>query len=208
VHLYRVLVAVFVFVICAAVAPALKVGAQEDLDKGRTALQSGEIESALPLLRSAAQNLPQSVEAQLALAECYLKLGQADKALVQYRKVLALSSEHQAARRIVDGLTGSGRNFAERMEVARALAKIGAFKSAEPVLVRALADAATEEERQSARRLLVEVRLWAGNLTPAFDEAVRLMKSPQHAEAGRVLACTGPFGFSRHRFGQCTFAAR
>jgi TolA-binding protein len=196
VHLHRSFVALFAFAFCIALAPAsLKADAAADLEKGRAALQSGEVEAALPLLTSAAQDLPQSVESQLALGECYLKLGQVDKALAQYRKVLALSPEHAAAKRIVEGLTGNGRNYTERMEVARAFAKISAFKSAEPVLVRAIADAATEEERQSARRLLVEVRLWAGNLTPAFDEAVRLMKSPQHADAGRVLAALALLGF-------------
>ncbi|MEX2140622.1 MAG: tetratricopeptide repeat protein [Pirellulales bacterium] len=195
-HLHRAVVNVFAFAFCVALAPtALKADAAADLEKGRAALQAGKVEAALPLLTSAAQELPQSVEAQLALGECYLKLGEVDKALAQYRKVLALSPEHAAAKRIVDGLTGSGRNYTERMEVARAFAKIGAFKSAEPVLVRAIADAATEEERQSARRLLVEVRLWAGNLTPAFDEAVRLMNSQQHAEAGRALAALALLGF-------------
>ena len=62
------------------------------------------------------------------------------------------------------------------------------------MLVRALADAATDGERESARRLLVEARLWAGNTAGAFDEAVRLMKSADHASAGGVLAALALLG--------------
>jgi TolA-binding protein len=175
-------------------AAELRADAAADLEKGRAALMSGNVEAALPLLTSAAQDLPQSVEAQIALAECYLKLGQADKALTQYRKVLTLSPEHAAAKRIVDGLTGSGRNYKERIELARTFLSVGAFATADPVLVRALADAATHDERESARRLLVEARLWAGNAPGAFDEAVRLMKTPEHASAGRVLAALSWLG--------------
>ncbi len=190
-HIAILLVATWVALECSLV----RADAAADLEQGRTALQSGEVETALPPLTAAAQNLPQSVEAQLALAECYLKLGQADKALAQYRKVLTLSPEHAAAKRIVEGLTGTGRNYAERIDVARTLMRVGAFQSAEPVLARAIADAASDDERQSARRLLVEARLWAGNLTPAFNDAVQLIESEQHASAGRALAALALLAF-------------
>ena len=72
--------------------PAVAWGdAAEDLKNGRTALQQGRVQQALPLLEAAARDLPESVEAQLALAECYLKVGRLDEAVARYRRVLKLS---------------------------------------------------------------------------------------------------------------------
>ena len=54
--------------------------AASDLADGQAALGRGELDKAAGLLTTASQGLPQSVEAQLALAECQLKLGDFEKA--------------------------------------------------------------------------------------------------------------------------------
>jgi TolA-binding protein len=173
---------------------AARADAAGDLEKGRAALEAGEFDKALPLLTSAAQDLPQSVEAQFALAECFLKLGQTDKALDRYQKVLALSPTHAAAKRIVDGLTGRRQDFSERMELAKTFLKIGALKQAETVLQRVVAEPVTDAQREEARLLLIQSRLWANNIGGAFDEAVRLMQTKEHADTGRVLAVLALLG--------------
>src|SRR4029079_4540322 len=50
------------------------------------------------------------------------------------------------------------------------------------------------EERESARQMLVEARLWSGNSEGALEEAVRLAKSDKYAAAGRVLAALAILG--------------
>jgi TolA-binding protein len=187
-------VVTFIAILLATASSQARADAAADLQQGRAALESGDLDKALPLLTSAAQDLPQSVEAQIALAECYLKLGQSEKALARYQKVLALSPEHSAAKRIVEALSGGKQTFAERIELAKTFLKIGALKQAETVLQRVVAEPATDAEREAARLLLIQSRLWANNIVGAFDEAVRLMQTKEYADSGRVLAVLALLG--------------
>ncbi len=103
--------------------------AHADLASGRELIAAGDFEKGLALLTAGAQNLPQAVEPQLALAEAYLKLGKNEKALVHFRKVLTLSPEHAQARRIIEALTGRRQTVAERLELAKTFVAIGAFQA-------------------------------------------------------------------------------
>lgn len=170
-----------------AIPSFCRADAQADLTAGRTALEQGDLDQAQKLLTAAAVALPQSVEAQLALAECQLKLGQLDKALEKYRAVLKLSPDHPAAKKIVEGLQGSGQTFAQRMETAEMLIKLGAFAQAEAVARQALAMPVEPPQRSAARLLLARTLLLLNNAA-ALDEAVRGIQDGQHASEARVVA--------------------
>jgi len=170
-----------------AIPHVCRADAQADLKAGNTALEQGDLEQAEKLLTAAAVALPQSVEAQLALAECRLKLGQLDKALEKYREVLKLSPDHPAAKKIVAGLQGSGQTFAQRLETAEMLVKLGAFAQAEAVARQALALPVEPAQRAEARLLLARTLLLLNSPT-ALDEAVRAIQDGPHAAEARVVA--------------------
>ncbi len=175
-------------IVLAASAPAVaRADAQADLIAGRTALDGGDLDKALVLLTSAAQALPQSVEAQLAIADCELKLGQIDKALEKYQAVLKLSPDHARAKRIVAGLTGAQQTAAQKLALVQAFLKIGAWTQAEMAAQRAIVDPSDPATREPARLALTQARLYAGD-PAALDEAVRLIQGGQFADDGRVLA--------------------
>ncbi len=161
--------------------------AQGELTAGRAALDAGDLDKAISLLTSAAQALPQSVEAQMALGDCHLKLGQTDKALAAFQTVLKLSPDHAAAKRIVAGLTGSQRTFTQKLALARSFLDLGAWSQAEAAAQRALLDPGEANQREEARLVLTKARLFSGN-PAALEEAVRLMEGGQFAAEGRVLA--------------------
>lgn len=181
-------VVLFVALVAIGAVPSLcRADAQADLAAGNAALAQGDLEQAQKLLTAAAVALPQSVEAQLALAECRLKLGQLDKALEKYREVLKLSPDHPAAKKIVEGLQGSGQTFAQRMETAAMLTKLGAFAQAEVVARQALAMPVEPAQRGEARLLLARTLLLLNSNT-ALDEAVRVLQDGEHVAEARVLA--------------------
>jgi TolA-binding protein/Tfp pilus assembly protein PilF len=173
---------------------AARADATDDLARGRELIAAGDFEKGLAALTAAAQNHPQAVEPQLALAEAYLKLGDSEKAITHFRKVLALSPEHAQARRIVEALTGRRQTVAERIELAKSFIAIGAFKPAESTLRQAMADAANADERDSVRAMLAQTLLWSGNTAGALDEAGRLMQSAKRSAEGRVLAALALVG--------------
>jgi TolA-binding protein len=184
----RIILALFVALVTTWASPAIcRADAQADLTAGRAALDQGDLEQANKLLSAAAVALPQSVEAQLALAECRLKLGQLDKALEKYREVLKLSPDHPAAKKIVEGLQGSGQTFSQRLETAAMLIKLGAFAQAEAVARQALALPVEPAQRAEARLLLARTLLLL-NSAPALDEAVRVIQDGPHAAEARVVA--------------------
>ncbi len=168
--------------------------ANADIAHGRELIAAGDFDKGLALLTAAVQNLPQAVEPQLALAEAYLKLGENEKALAHFRKVLTLSPEHAQARRIIEALTGRRQTVAERLELAKTFVAIGAFKPAETALRQAMADAADPDERDSVRVMLSQTLLWSGNTAAALDEAGRLMQSAKRAAEGRVLTSLALLG--------------
>jgi tetratricopeptide (TPR) repeat protein len=179
--------------------------AAADLAAGREALVAGDLEKALPLLTSAAQALPQSVEAQLALAECQAKLGNLDKALAAYRTLLKLSPNHELAKRIVASLTGQQTSVEERLAAARVLIEVGSFQPADGILAQLLAEPIDPAQRHAARLMLAEARLWGNNAAGALTEALRVIQEskdaaqtgPARVIAALVLASQGEAQFTQ-----------
>ncbi|MCH7728870.1 MAG: tetratricopeptide repeat protein, partial [Planctomycetes bacterium] len=128
----RVLLAVPLIVCCYSTFGSA--GPAEDLASGRQALEKGELDRAVALLASVAEALPDSVEAQLALGDCYLQLGQLKEALASYREVLELEPNHARAKRIVAALTAQKVKFSDRLTGVRTLMKLRAYASAEELL--------------------------------------------------------------------------
>lgn len=186
----RVLLASFSFLLLAAPAIAWA-DAAADLNAGRAALAASELDKALPLLTSATEALPESVEAHLALAECQLRLGRVEEGLKQYQTVLKLSPNHALAKRIVAGLTGQQSTFAERLAAARGLVAVGAFAPADLMIVRLVDEPAAPAERGAARLLRAESKLWVRDTGGALVEALRIIqehREPALAGPARVIA--------------------
>lgn len=162
--------------------------AAADLAAGRAALASGDFDKALSLLTAASHDLPASVEARLAVAECLLKLGQTDKALVEYTAVLKLSPDHAVAKKIIAGLTASRQSFDEKLAIAKAFLDVGAFQPAERLLARAVQEPESEARQSEARLLLIRARLWLNGYEPVLEDAVRLMQLPEYAPRARAAA--------------------
>lgn len=157
-----------------------------DLKSGVEALQAGDLEPARKLLEAAAQDLPASVEAQMALAECYLKLGLLNDAMRQYRKVLALSPDHVQAKSIVEALAGRTADYEQRLASANALMQVGAFSEAATFLKSIVRDVTSPEERAIARLMELESLLWSGNQSDVLTGAMHL------AETSKDAAISGP----------------
>ena len=151
--------------------------AQGDLAAGRKALMDGNPDASLPLLKSAAEGLPQSVEAQFALGQCYLQLGELDKAATQFRAVLKLSPKHERATRLVAALSGRVATFDQTMAAARSLFAAGAHTSAGSLLRDLLKKPLEDAQRTSARLLSAELNLWSYKppLVSALTGAVQLI---------------------------------
>jgi|GEM_PF-2094587 len=153
--------------------------AAADLVQGQKALAGGDFDQALKLLSAAAQNLPESVEARLALAECRLKMGQLDSAAEQYRTVLKLSPDHPVAKRVLEGLAGQTQTAAQQLALTRMLYELGAWEPAENLARKLVQQSATDEAvRNETRLLLVQTRLFAGNIPGAIEEAGRGISGP------------------------------
>lgn len=165
--------------------PALA-DAEDDLQTGTTALAAGDLDKALPLLTAAAQALPQSVEARLALAECQLKLGRVDEALASYRAVLKLSPDHALARKVVAALTTQQASFEQQIAAARALVGVEAYAAARDVLSSLLKRPLDTAQREQAQLLLVEAELWPGDSATALPLATQVAKQSDDAERKAV----------------------
>ncbi len=163
-----------VFCLCFVVSSQIQAAPDDDLVKGKELVAQGSLAEALPLLRSAAEALPESVDAQLSLGECLLKLGRLDVALDQYRKVLKLSPQHRQAKAVVAGLTQARPRFDEAMDAARHLMAVGAFPEAASVLQRLVTQPLDQQQRQQARLLSLEATLWNGGKESTLAEALQL----------------------------------
>ena len=184
---------IFGIVFALSSASIARADAAADLTAGRADVEAGDLDKALGLLTAAAQALPQSVEAQLALADCYLKLGQTEKALEKYQAVLKLSPDHAGAKRIVEGLTGSRQTAAQKLALANAFLELGAYAQAEATARQALALPGEVAQKAEARLTLTRVLLFANN-PAALDEAVRLIQGGENSAEGRVLAALALLG--------------
>jgi len=170
-----------------AITPSAFADAREDLDQGTAALNGGEPDKALKLLESAAERLPQSVEAQFALGQCYLQLGDLNKALVQFQAVVKLSPNHSRAKTLVNALSGRRTSFDQQIAHARTLATVGSYSGAQSVLVDALKRPLEPKQRFTARLLLAEYRLWDGKSNEqALANALELLGQTNDA------SITGP----------------
>ncbi len=173
-----------------AITTVARGDAASDLAAGRKALAAGELDQAKSLLATAAQALPESVEAQLAWAEFQLKSGQIDAALDGYRKVLKLSPEHVEAKRLVTALTGKTQSISQRLAAAEELIRLAAMPSAEVILLKAIEEPISDQQRLQARLLLSRARLWNGATDLALADAIRLVQdaagTPQAVEAHAV----------------------
>ncbi len=157
-----------------------------DLEAGRQALQQGDLETAQRLLESAAQNLPESVEAQLSLADCYLKLGLLDQAVRQYRAVLKLSPEHAQANAVVNALTDRSLGFQQQISAARTMIEIGAYAEAISLLGKTIQQPWEPQQRDAAILLKLEAQLWLGKRADIIPQALQLIQRNEDP------AVTGP----------------
>ena len=150
---------------------SVSAGPAENLASGRQALEKGDLDRAAALLASAAAALPDSVEAQLALGDCYLQLGRLKEALASYREVLELEPNHARAKRIVAALTAQKARFSDRLTGVRTLMKLRAYSSAEEILKRMVVEPLAPAQRSAARLLLAESLLWSGSPAMALRDA-------------------------------------
>jgi len=184
---YRFTLLTALVLTCGALPATVRADAQADLNAGKLAAEAGDFDKALTLLASAAQTLPQSVEAQLAFADLYLKRGESDKALEKYQAVLKLSPNHVAAKRIVEALTGGRQTYDQKMALAKSFIKLGSFDLAARVAQQALIEATSVEQREQARLLHAYALLWAQQ-PAALEEALKLIQGGQAAQGGRAIA--------------------
>ncbi|MEQ8785820.1 MAG: tetratricopeptide repeat protein [Pirellulaceae bacterium] len=156
--------------------------AQDDLKSGAAALSAGELDKAITLLTAAAQGLPQSVDAHLALAECQLKLGQVDEALASYRSVLRLSPDHALAGRVVAALTTQQSSFQQEMSAARELMSVEAYAAVRGLLNSLLKRPLDAAQREQAQLLVAEALLWPGDSAAALPLVTQVAQQSGDAE--------------------------
>nr|MBC8288764.1 tetratricopeptide repeat protein [Planctomycetota bacterium] len=172
------LTALAAFLVALLLLPAFAAAdAAGDLADGRAALAKVELEKALPLLKSAAQALPESVEAQLALGECHLRMGTLDEALLQFQAVVKLSPQHEQATRMVTALTGRNKSFAQQVASAKLLIEFENYDQAAAVMGLALRKPLTPIQKQEVLQLLAEAKLWAGRTEDALATSLELMQN-------------------------------
>ncbi|QDU96024.1 tetratricopeptide repeat protein [Lignipirellula cremea] len=128
--------------------------APADLKQGVERLAAGEAAAALPLLESAAEGLPASVEAHLALGDCRLQLGQIEKALASFRQVRALSPNHRRAKEIIDALASQEKDFDSKFAYAEQLIASGEYLAAQAILLHVIWEPYSDEELDRSRLLL------------------------------------------------------
>ncbi len=155
--------------------------AGEDLTKGRAALDAGQLDEAVRLLESAAEGLPDSVEAQLALARCYLRVGDLEKARAAYARVLKLSPDHREAKRVIDGLTGAKARFDQNLAAAEALLELGQHHAARRIVAALTREAAPDQQILLARLTLARIDLLRNQPNDALAEALQLIQETDDA---------------------------
>lgn len=164
--------------------------AAADLAAGQAALQELSLEKALPLLKSAAEALPNSVEAQLTLAECHLRLGSLDDALASYKAVVKLSADHKLATRMVAALTGRDTSFDKQLAMTRAFMAVEDFAAAARTAAIAATLPADEKQRLTVQLLQAECTLLSGNPADAFSQALAIIQQgdAESVSVARVIA--------------------
>ena len=172
----RMLIGLAATIVLLSLPVPARADAQADLNSGRVALQEGNLDKALPLLVSAAQGLPQSVDAHVSLAQAYLRLGRLEEAIKAYQDVLKLSPQHGQAKRIVEALSGQRATFAQKLATAQALMDAQEYSAAMGVLQGLLKEAADPAQKTAARLLRAECALWSNSLHEALADALRIVK--------------------------------
>lgn len=162
--------------------------AASDLADGRAALEKVDLDAALPLLTSAAEALPESVEAQLALGECHLRLGNLAEAIAQFQAVLKLSPQHTQATKMVAALTGRKTSFAQQVAAAKVLIEFEQYNQAADAVIQVLRQPLSAEERREAQLLLAESKLWGGSTADALQHSVTAIQNGGNAGPARVIA--------------------
>lgn len=165
--------------------------AASDLADGQAAMQQADLDAALPLLVAAAEALPDSVEAQLALAECQLRLGQLDPALAQFQAVVKLSADHKRAGQMVATLSGRNASVDKQLAAAESLMAVGAWEQAARLLTNTIKQPQEPAQRNKTRLLLAQSQLWFGTTPTALSEALQVIQDSQDAalvEPARVVA--------------------
>lgn len=162
--------------------------AASDLADGRAALAKVDLDVALPLLTSAAEALPESVEAQLALGECQLRLGNLEAAIAQFQAVVKLSPQHKQATKMVAALTGRKTSFAQQVAAAKVLIEFEQYTQAADAMIQVLRQPLAPEERIEAQLLLAESKLWGGSTADALQHAVAAIQNGATTGPARVIA--------------------
>ncbi|MEX2214632.1 MAG: tetratricopeptide repeat protein [Phycisphaeraceae bacterium] len=175
--------------------------AKEDFAAGRSALSTGDLDKALSLLKSAAQALPESVEAQLALGDCYLQLGQVDEALAQFRAVVKLSPQHARATKLIETLTARHRTIQQKLAAAAELVNVKSYQNAINLLVATLRESLEPAQRDGVRLRIAEYYLLWGNSELALSEAVQLvaeLSTPEGKAEAHAIAALAAAGLGRY----------
>ncbi len=183
--------ALALFCLSLSVQPAFG-GPAEDLVAGQDAVAVGDLQKAASLLRAAAEGLPQSVEAQLALGDVQLKLGQFDDALATYKTVLKLSPNHSLATLIVDSLTRQQVDFEKLMATVEQLMSIQKhYQQAEALLKTIRHTSLDPSQREQIELLRLECKVWQTGSPSVFADALKLAgqtTDETRAAKARVLA--------------------
>lgn len=176
-HRRRFLKAVLSLLVCAVLAPAARVSAQDDVERAfaqATELhQAGKIEEAIRAYQAILSSHPDRADVRSNLGAAYSRLGRYEDAISQYQKALAID----------------GGNQAIRFNLALAYYKSALFAEAAGELTRFLAAAPSDlPERLNASLLLADCQVRLGDykkvielLTPLAD--ARLDNQTSHAVA-------------------------
>lgn len=182
--------AITIFTCGALLIAPLRAAPADDLRMGQQALNKGDVLQALELLKKASQALPASVEAQIALADCYLQMGKLKDALEQYQVVLKLSPRHVRAQQIVKALTDQRATMNQQLAGIEKLIHLGQFRIVDERLTKLLEDPRAGDARNRIRLLLSESRLWSGQSALALRDALRVSeesRDPKEIAVARIL---------------------
>jgi len=180
------------FLLFAATPTLLYADAAGDLAAGAKQLADGDAKAALPLLQSAAEALPDSVEAQLALADCRLQLGAFEDALAGYRRVLKLSPDHRRAKDLVAALTSRASSREDRLALIKRLLSLNEYSGAINVINDLNRSSQSEAEKQETLFIQAETLLLVGDASSALSTALKVVNSAsdplQKAESQIIAA--------------------
>jgi len=191
------------FVLALILTPVfVRADAASDLAEGRAALAEIDFDRALPLLTAAAQALPQSVEARLALAECHLRIGNLDAALVQYQAVAGLSPQHIQATRMIKALTGRRAAVEKQIAAARAQLEIAGYDQAAAVLTKTLGQPLDPAQRNQVQLLLAQAKLWGGRTEDSLEFSLAVIQDVGDSGPAHVLAALALVLQKKRKVGQ------